>query len=243
MHLKEKNTEMNFIKIGEESVKSMYKCAIFDLDGTLCDTLDTISYFANKSLTVNGFEAYGKEKYKYMVGDGAKKLVTRMLENQNAYTKDNFEKVYNDYNNLYDNDFLYLTKPYNGIAELLSFMKKVGMKIGAVSNKPHFAAVSVLENIFEKGLLDDYVGKRENIPLKPDPYSVKEMLEKWKINPKECIYIGDTGVDMQTGKNAGTFTVGVLWGFREEKELKENGADLTVKKPKEIESFLREVNV
>lgn len=221
----------------------MYKCGIFDLDGTLCDTIDTISYFANKALTDNGLKAYEKEKYKYMVGDGAKILVTRMLENQNAYTNDNFNKVFTLYNELYDNDFLYLTKPFPYIPELLSFMKKSNMMVGAVSNKPHFATVSVLENIFEKGLLDDYVGKRHNVPLKPDPYSVKEMLEKWNIAPEECIYIGDTGVDMKTGKNAGAFTIGVLWGFREEKELFENGADLIVKSPKDIEKFLREVNV
>lgn len=221
----------------------MYKCAIFDLDGTLCDTINTIAYFGNKALTGKGFKAYETEKYKYMVGDGAKILVTRMLENQNAYTKENFEAVFSYYNELYDNDFLYLTKPFSKIPELLSFMKEKNMKVGAVSNKPHFATVSVLENIFEKGLLDDYVGKRDNVPLKPDPYSVNEMLEKWKISPNECIYIGDTGVDMKTGKNAGAFTIGVLWGFREKEELLENGADLIVESPDEIEKILREVDL
>lgn len=218
----------------------MYKCAIFDLDGTVCDTLNTIAYFGNKALEYNGLKTYETEKYKYMAGNGAKTLVKRMLENQGAYTETVFEKVFSDYNNFYDNDFMYLTKAFDKIPELLEFMKLKGMKTGVVSNKPHFATVSVLENVFKKGLLDDCVGKRDNIPLKPDPFSVNEMLGKWDIKPEECIYIGDTSVDMQTGKNMGAFTIGVLWGFRDREELEVNGADLIVSHPDEIMRFLSE---
>lgn len=221
----------------------MYKCAIFDLDGTLCDTLSTIAYFGNKALECNGLKTYEIEKYKYMVGNGAKNLITSMLENQDAYTDETFEKVFKDYNNFYDNDFMYLTKAYDGITNLLSFIKARGMKIGVVSNKPHFATVSVLENIFEKGLLDDYMGKRDNVPLKPDPFSVNELLQKWGIKAEECIYIGDTSVDMKTGKNANAFTIGVLWGFRDREELETSGADLIVSHPDEIIEFLSEERI
>ncbi len=217
----------------------MYKCAIFDLDGTLADTLETISYFANKALEAFSLSAYDKEKYKYMVGNGAKILVKRMLENQNAYSEELWEKVYTYYNKIYDEDFLYLTSAYDGIKELLSFLKESGMKIGSLSNKPHYPTTMILESIFEKDTFDEKFGQREAYPIKPDPTVIFEMLEKWNIKPEECIYIGDTKTDMKTGKNAGAFTIGVLWGFRDKKELVENGADFIAEKPSDIIDFIK----
>ena len=128
----------------------MYKCAIFDLDGTLADTITTISYFANEALKKFNLKTYTEDEYKYMVGNGAKILVERMLENQNAYTKEMWENVYTYYNKIYDADFLYLTKPYDGIPELLSFLKEKGIKIGALSNKPHYPTERILESILKK---------------------------------------------------------------------------------------------
>ncbi len=217
----------------------MFKCAIFDLDGTLADTLTTISYFANEALKKYSLSTYTEEEYKYMVGDGAKNLVKRMLENQNAYTDELFEKVYTYYNKIYDADFLYLTAPYDGITELLKFLKENGLKIGSLSNKPNYPTTMILDNIFEKGTFDEKFGQRENYPIKPDPTVIFEMLEKWNIKPEECIYVGDTKTDMKTGKNAGAFTIGVLWGFREKQELMEHKADFIAEKPSDIIDFIK----
>ncbi len=217
----------------------MYKCAIFDLDGTLADTLKTISYFANKALTHFSLSAYSEEEYKYMVGNGAKILVKRMLENQGSYTDELFEKVFTYYNEIYNNDFLYLTSPYDGICELLKFLKESEIKIGALSNKPHYPTTMILDNIFEKGIFDLKYGQRENYPIKPDPKVLLEMLEEWGIKPEECLYIGDTKTDMQTGKNAGAFTIGVLWGFRDKEELVSNNADFIAEKPSDIIDFIK----
>ncbi len=219
--------------------KRMYKCAIFDLDGTLADTLKTISYFANKALSHFSLSAYPEEEYKYMVGNGAKILVERMLKNQNAYSDEMHEKVFTYYNKIYDEDFLYLTASYPGIPELLKFLKENGMKIGALSNKPHYPTTMIIENIFEKGTFDLVFGQRENYPIKPDPKVLLKMLEEWNIKPEECLYIGDTKTDMKTGKNAGAFTIGVLWGFRDKEELVSNNADFIAKKPADIIEFIK----
>lgn len=217
----------------------MYKCAIFDLDGTLADTLKTISYFANKALTRFSLSPYKEEDYKYMVGNGAKILIKRTLENQNSYTDELFEKVFTYYNEIYNNDFLYLTSPYEGICELLNFLKENKIKIGALSNKPHYPTTMILDNIFEKGTFDLKFGQRENYPIKPDPAVLLDMLSEWNIKPEECLYIGDTKTDMETGKNAGAFTIGVLWGFRDREELEKHNADFIAEKPSDIIEFIK----
>ena len=218
----------------------MYKFAIFDLDGTLADTIKTISYFANNALIKYNLKPYSEDEYKYMVGNGAKILIERMLKNQNAYSEKMWEDVYTYYNKTYDADFLYLTKPYDGIKELLLFLKENNIKIGALSNKPHYPTTMILESIFEKDTFDEKYGQRENYPIKPDPAVILDILKKHNVKPEECLYIGDTKTDMQTGKNAGAFTIGVLWGFRDEKELLENGADFIAKTPDDIAEFLKE---
>ena len=109
-----------------------------------------------------------------------------------------------------------------------------GAKIAVLSNKPHFATVSVTEALFGKGYFDLILGQRENIPLKPDPFGVLEIMKNFDASKEECVYVGDTGTDMETGKNAKLFTVGVLWGFRDEDELKSFGADMIIKEPYEL---------
>ena len=110
--------------------------------------------------------------------------------------------------------------------------------MGIVSNKPIYPTVQVVNEIFGENFFNEVLGQREGIPIKPDPVSVLEILNKYNIKPEECIYVGDTGVDMLTGKNTGAFTVGVTWGFRSEEELLENGADLIINSPKELSDFL-----
>ena len=216
----------------------MYKAVIFDLDGTLLNTLNTISYFANKALNNFGFASFPQEDYKYMVGNGAKILVERMLTRHNAFNEDTFNKVYNEYTSLYDRDFTYKTVPYEGIMQLTQFLKENNFILGIVSNKPIYPTVQVVNEIFGENFFNEVLGQREGIPIKPDPVSVLEILNKYNIKPEECIYVGDTGVDMLTGKNTGAFTVGVTWGFRSEEELLENGADLIINSPKELSDFL-----
>ena len=212
------------------------KCVIFDLDGTLADTLSSIAYFANRALTQCGYDAIPLEKYRYLVGNGAKNLVLGMLRTVGA-DESEYERVAPIYNDGYDKDALYLTKPYDGVLDLLDALHARGIKVAVLSNKPDRTTQKVCAALFG-GKIGIVRGQRADTPHKPDPKAVHMLLEEMGCTPEECIYVGDTDTDMQTGKNAGAFTVGVLWGFRDEKELCENGADGIIAHPMELLTYL-----
>lgn len=216
----------------------MYKCCVFDLDGTIADTINTIAYYCNRSLEHFGLPSIDTERYKYLVGNGYKALVRGMLKEVGA-PDGLFDQIAPYYHDLYETDSLYLTKPFPGMAELLSALKSHGLKLAVLSNKPHGAVVPVAEKLYGKDTFDICCGFREGIPLKPDPSMLNNMLEGFGAKPSECIYVGDTSTDMKTGKAAGAFTVGVLWGFRKRDELEKTGADLIVSKPSEILNILK----
>ena len=205
---------------------------IFDLDGTLVNSLNSIAYFANKALNKFNLDTIPTERFKMLVGNGAATLVKRMLAEVGADGA-LFEKVYPEYNTTYDNDFMYLTEPYEGIIELLNELKKRGCKTAIVSNKPHSTTKKISDQLFGE-LIDICYGKRDGYPVKPDPVSVNEIIKKLGAEKKDCVYCGDTIVDMETGKNAGIYTVGVLWGFRDIDEIKSGEPQMIVTHPLEI---------
>lgn len=220
----------------------MKKLCIFDLDGTLLDTLPTISYYCNLSLREFGLPEIEEEKFKYLAGNGAKVLIERMLDEVGADREEYFDKVYKFYNREYDKNVSYLTKPFDGVPEMLAGLKTLGIDTAVISNKPDFAAVNVVK-LFLGELVDIAHGGREGIPLKPAPDGVFEIMEEAGVTADECIYVGDTGTDMETGKNSGIFSIGVLWGFRKEDELLENGADMIVSHPLEILDYAKKCNM
>lgn len=211
----------------------MIKLCIFDMDGTVVNTINTISYFANNALKKYGFTDIPTEKYKVLVGNGAKVLVERMLEEIGA-PKEWFDKVFEYYNSTYDNDFMYLTEPYAGIIDMLKKLKAAGIKTAILSNKPDITAKKVSDKLFGTELIDMCYGAREGKALKPDPESVLEIIDLFGVEKDECLYIGDTGTDILTAKNAGLYSVGVLWGFRDKTELENAGADVIISEPDKI---------
>ena len=215
------------------------KLMIFDLDGTVLDTVTTIAHFCNSALEKYSLKAFPVEDYKYFAGEGARKLTENILNAQNAYNEELHNRLYDYYMESYDKAPAYLTSIFDGLYETLEKIKKEGIKIAIVSNKPHFATVSVTEELYGKEFFHLIFGQRENIPLKPNPQAVFEVMDYFKVKKEECIYIGDTKTDMKTGKNAGIFTVGVLWGFRDKTELLENGADVLLNKPKELLTVIK----
>lgn len=200
------------------------KTVIFDLDGTLLYTLETIAYYCNKALTAYAHSPSPTENYRHFVGNGAKKLIERALSASGSYTEKDFSDVFNLYNKLYDAEPLYLTRPYDGILPLLERFKKEGVTVGILSNKPD-TAVSGIVNHFFPGLYVASSGGKENVPLKPAPDAVNAMLDALGADRGETFFVGDSAVDILTGKNAALHTIGVAWGFRGEAELKEAGAD------------------
>lgn len=212
----------------------MKKMCIFDLDGTLINSLPAISHFANTAIAEAGLAPIDTDTYRYYVGDGMDTLLHRCLAHYNADTPENFAKVREVYKSGYDNDVLYETHAYDGIKELLEQLKSKGIKICVLSNKPDNAVSDAVYQLFGKDCFDMVIGQIDGIPKKPAPDSVFEICKRMGISPAETVFVGDTNVDVQTGKNAGAYTIGVLWGYRDEKELRENGADIIIDSPAEI---------
>lgn len=213
------------------------KVCIFDLDGTLLDTVNTIAYYCNYTLRHFGFPENPPEKYKYFAGDGALNLLHRALGAHNLDNKDNFEKTYPFYIAEYDKDTTYLTSHFEGMPETLRALKDKGITLCVVSNKPVSSVKYVLPLFFDADLFTEIHGSGPNLPVKPDPYFVNEIIKHLGVKREEVLYVGDTSTDMKTGKNANVETVGVLWGFREREELAQSGADHIIEKPQQLLKF------
>ena len=195
---------------------SNIKACIFDLDGTLTNTINAIAHFGNIALAAFGLPEIPVEDYKIYVGDGRDKLIHRML---GVYGKDNaemFEKV---------------RDVYDGIRELLEELKENGIKIAVCSNKPDNVVHFVTDNIFGENYFDAVHGVIDGMPTKPNPFTALEIAKKLGVKPSECLFLGDTNVDIFTAKNAGMTSVGVLWGFRTRNELVQAGADYIAENP------------
>ncbi len=216
----------------------MIKACIFDCDGTLLDTLVSIMYCANRALADFNLPQYGPKEYKQFVGEGARVLMERCLKNAGDETCRDFEAVFLRYCTYFKKDCMYEVKPYKGIVELLHTLKENGIRLAVLSNKPHEQTVKVIADSFDDGLFDYVLGQKEEIRRKPAPDGALLIAKEFGVTPQECLYIGDTGTDMQTGNAAGMHSIGVLWGFRDEKELRENRAELLAEHPREIAAML-----
>ncbi len=215
----------------------MYKAMIFDLDGTLADTVESIATAGNKALEACGFEPRPIEEYKYFAGNGADTLIHRALQAAGDTADANYEKAYQIYKEFFKTDCTYKVKPFPGICELLKEAKERGIKLAVISNKPHENTKKVVYTLFGTETFDLVFGQRDQVPKKPDPFAVLEAAKEFGVQPEECMYIGDTNVDMMTGKAARMYTVGVLWGFRDREELEKNHADRIVERPRELLSI------
>ncbi len=215
----------------------MKKAAIFDLDGTLSDSIMSMKYSGDKTMAEFGYGPFPVQDYKYFVGDGAANLVKRALIKGGDTELVHFDAAYARYKEIFQANCMYQVKPYEGIPELLEALKKRGMKIAVLSNKPHHATVDVIESLFGKGYFDVVQGQVDGVPIKPDPAGVFRILDKFGVTADQVLYMGDTATDMKTGKAAGAFTVGVLWGFRDRAELESAHADAIIAKPGELLKF------
>lgn len=216
----------------------MKKAVIFDLDGTLADTIASITYCGNLALSRFGLPSFGEEDYKHFVGDGAAMLIRRALLAAGDERLEHFDEVYETYLEIFAKDCMYQVKPYEGICALLEELKRLSVRIAVLSNKPDADSRRVVDELFGKGYFDFVQGQRADIPRKPDPAGVYRIMEAFVLPAGDFLYVGDSGVDMKTGRAAGIFTVGVLWGFRDREELVENGADAVISKPLELLSHL-----
>lgn len=209
------------------------KAVIFDLDGTLLDTIDDIANSMNDALKANHLETFSVEDYKLFVGRGVDLLVHEVLNAQQA-SIDNFELIKQQYLTNYLLKQREMTKPYSGILTLLETLKDKAIKVCVLSNKPDIDTQLVIKYYFKDYPFYEVMGKRSDFEVKPHPASVNEIIRLLHLDKSEVLYVGDTSTDMQTAVNASLTPVGVLWGFRQKDELLMNGAEFIISHPSEL---------
>ena len=208
-----------------------YLLAVFDMDGTILDTLDDLTNTLNLSLEEEGMPPRTRDEVCSFVGNGVGKLIERALpEDTTAEEREKFFEVFARNYKLHCAD---LTRPYDGVPELIAALRERGVKTAVVSNKVDFAVRQLAEDYFP-GLFDIAVGEREGVRRKPAPDSVNEVMRTLDIPRGRTVYIGDSDVDADTATNAGVDFIGVEWGFRPREVLVEHGAKVTVKSAEEL---------
>lgn len=221
----------------------MYKACIFDLDGTLTDTLESLTYSVNETLKELGLTCITGEQCRAFVGNGARYLLEKALAAAGDEKLTQIEEAMRVYGRVFQENCTYRVKPYEGILGLLKALKEQGILLAVLSNKPHLRTLDVVAAFFEKETFTYVQGQMEGIPRKPDPTAVWMIAEKLGADPRECIYVGDSDVDMETAGAAGVESVGVTWGFRSREVLEAHGAKHIIDHPEELVSIIKEKGV
>lgn len=206
---------------------------IFDLDGTLLNSIADLAEAANFALEENGYPKHSPAAYPYFVGGGVARLLERVLP-EDARTDENLARMNESFLNYYGEHLTTHTRPYRGIEELLRRLRDNDINIAVASNKYQEAVSRLIEHYFPDVEWAAVWGHREGLPVKPDPSIVFGILTECPTQKAQVLYVGDSGVDMDTARRAGLTSVGVTWGFRTEKELADHGADYIVNTPAEI---------
>ena len=215
----------------------MKKLVIFDLDGTLIDTIADLAQSTNHTLKILGFPTHEESSYKFRVGNGINKLFERALP-EGEKTEENVLRVRKEfipYYNVHNTD---LSRPYPGMEELLAFLQKQGIQLAVASNKYQKATSKIIPYYFPNITFTAILGQREGCPIKPDAAIAEEIIRIAGVQKTEVLYVGDSGVDMQTGRNAGVDTCGVTWGFRPRMELEQYAPQYIVDTAEQLKEII-----
>ena len=208
---------------------------MFDLDGTLADTLDDIAAAANHALDSHGHAAHPTPAFRRLAGQGVRRLFEDAIGRDEPAA---IEPLVDAFRERYAEVAYDRTGPYPGVPELLDELRRRDVTLAVLSNKPHAATVAMIDRLFSRWRFDAVRGARDGTPLKPDPAAAVAIARELDIPPADWVYVGDTAADMLTGKRAGFFTLGVTWGFRDEAELVEHDADAIVHAPADVLRYL-----
>jgi phosphoglycolate phosphatase len=209
------------------------KAVLFDLDGTLLNTLDDLADAVNRVLRAKGFPTHSQDAYRYFVGNGSLMLVTRALpENRRDHQMvlSCLEAFLRDYGQ----NWMVKTKPYDGVPAMLDALTGRGLKLAILSNKKDDITKKTVRELLSRWSFDAVIGQRDEVPAKPDPAAALEITERFHLAAGEFIYVGDSAVDMKTAVAAGMFPVGALWGFRTSEELLAGGARALISRPMDL---------
>ena len=211
-----------------------YQAVIFDLDGTLLDTLADLADSVNLVLRRNNLPEHELQQYKYFIGDGLTNLVRKALPTELAADDATVTRYLKAVSEEYNERWSKKTRPYTGIPELLRELKNRGIRTAVFTNKPDPVAQKVIRHFFQDFPFEIVRGAIPSQPIKPDPSGALAIANEMNLFPNQFIYLGDTGTDMKTANAAGMYPVGVLWGFRTGKELIRNGAKILLEKPEQL---------
>jgi phosphoglycolate phosphatase len=214
-----------------------YKAVLFDLDGTLLDTLEDLGNAVNRVLAKRGFPTHNIDSYRYFIGDGAALLISRALPERRR-DDESIRSCLDEFRRDYSRTWRVKTKAYDGVAEMLNALRARGLKMAVLSNKPDDFTKRSVKALLPHRIFKAVLGEREGIPRKPHPAGALEVAERLRTPPRDFLYLGDSSVDMKTAIAAGMIPIGVLWGFRSAKELLESGAHQLIERPEEVFSLL-----
>ena len=215
----------------------MKKMVVFDLDGTLLNTIADLAAATNHALATNGYPQHATEEYRFFVGNGINKLFERALP-EGEKTDANILKIRQSFIPYYDVHCTDLTQPYPGIPELLHTLQQKGIQMAVASNKYHRATEKLILRFFPDIHFTAILGQREGIPRKPDPQIVHEIIKLANVRTEEVLYVGDSNIDMRTARNAQVDGVGVTWGFRPRTELEQEHPFAIIDQASEILSLV-----
>lgn len=213
-----------------------YKAVIFDLDGTLVNSIEDLGDSMNMVLANHNYPTHSYETYENFIGSGIRSLVVKALP-KNQRTEIQIDKRFDAMVNIYSKQCINKTKPYDGILDLLKQLQSRELKLSVLSNKADELTKKITLALFP-GYFEPVLGLKLEALKKPNPLVVLDICKTLNVKPKDTIYVGDTAIDMQTAKNANMLAVGVPWGFRDKKELIENGADYILNKPQDLMHLL-----
>jgi len=218
--------------------KTTFKAVIFDLDGTLVNSLHDIADSMNRVLAAKGFTTYDYDSYRYFIGRGLRNLVGKTLSEEQR-TEENITELYAELLEDYKQNLLQKTVLYKGISDLLEALKERGLKMAIFSNKADNFTRKIAHELMSSWKMDYVLGSKEDIPRKPDPTGALMICKILGVFPDEVLYVGDTSVDMNTATAAGFYPVGVTWGFRSKEELLDSGAKAIIDEPLELLDLLK----
>lgn len=219
----------------------MLKAVFFDLDGTLVNSLCDLFNAVNYALEFYGYQKRDYVEFKSLVGNGNRYMIENALP-EHSRDGEEIQKTLNKFFEYYESHCADKTRQYDGISDLLKYLKEKGIKTAVITNKAQAMTEAVLSSLFKDGTFDAVYGQREGIPVKPDPSLCILAAGELGVLNSECLFVGDSANDINVAKNFACKSVGVLWGFREKEELATAGADYIVSKPSEIADIIKSID-
>ncbi|MBM4002029.1 MAG: HAD-IA family hydrolase [Planctomycetes bacterium] len=210
-----------------------FRAVLFDLDGTLVDSLADIANSANAVLVAMGFAPHSVESYRAFVGEGVAVLFQRALP-ETAREEATLTACLTRMREEYGRRWNETTRPYHGIMEVVASFRSRGIRLAVLSNKPHRFSCQCVDTFFPPGTFDLVLGQRDDVPRKPDAAGAMEIRAAFGLDASDCLFVGDSAVDILTARNARMSSVGVTWGFRSREELQQSGADYIIDCPEEL---------